>query len=62
MRHGALQIAPLRQLAPVAYQRRGGRRVAVASRYVRYGDGTIGVRVGRYDRRRARGIDPVLSY
>ena len=61
-RDGALQVGPLRQLAPVAYQRRGGRRVAVASRYVRYADGTIGVRVGRYDRRRALVIDPVLSY
>ena len=40
----------------------GGRRVAVASRYVRHADGTIGVRVGRYDRRRALVIDPVLAY
>jgi len=59
---GSLRVGALRQLAPTAYQWRGGRRVAVASRYVRHADGTIGVRVGRYDRRRALVIDPVLAY
>ena len=61
-RDGSLRVGPLRQLAPTAYQWRRGRRVAVASRYVRHADGTIGVRVGRYDRRRALVIDPVLAY
>ena len=61
-RDGSLRVGPLRQLPPAAYQRRGGRRVAVASRYVRHADGTIGVRVGRHDRRRALVIDPVLAY
>jgi hypothetical protein len=61
-RDGSLRVGPLRQPAPTAYQRRRGRRVAVASRYVRHADGTIGVRVGRYDRRRALVIDPVLAY
>lgn len=61
-RDGSLRVGPLRQLAPTAYQPRGGRRVTVASRYVRHADGTIGVRVGRYDRRSALVIDPVLAY
>jgi hypothetical protein len=61
-RDGTLRVGPLRQLAPSAYQWRGGRRIAVASRYARHADGTIGVRVGRYDRRRALVIDPVLAY
>jgi hypothetical protein len=64
-RAGDLVIAApggtLRQLAPVAYQERGGVREPVASRFVLHGD-TVGVAVGAYDRSRPLTIDPTLAY
>lgn len=46
---------------PVAYQERGGKRVAVAARY-RLAGNRVRFELGRYDRRRALVIDPVLAY
>ena len=54
--------APVRVKAPFAYQLDGQARVAVASRYVLHADGTVGFALGRYDRRKALVIDPILSY
>ena len=54
--------APVRVRAPFAYQLEGQARVAVASRYVLHADGTVGFALGRYDRRKALVIDPILSY
>lgn len=52
----------LRQLRPLAYQRDGSRRRRVSARYSIARDGSVALRLGRYDRRRALVIDPVLSY
>ena len=38
------------------------RRVTVPSRYVLHADGTVGFALGRFDRRKALVIDPILSY
>jgi len=54
--------APVRIRAPFAYQLDGQVRVAVASRYVLHADGTVGFALGRFDRRKALVIDPILSY
>ena len=54
--------APVRVRAPFAYQLEGQARIPVASRYVLNGDGTIGFALGRFDRRKALVIDPILSY
>ena len=51
----------LRMKKPVVYQEHGGRRRAVAGRYVIDGD-AIGFRIGAYDRQRPLVIDPVLLY
>ena len=51
----------VRQLAPHAYQLVAGRRRSVPVSYVRDGD-RVGVRLARFDRRRALVIDPVLAY
>jgi IPT/TIG domain/RTX calcium-binding nonapeptide repeat (4 copies)/Beta-propeller repeat/Galactose oxidase, central domain/Kelch motif len=51
----------VRQPKPVAFQRIGRKRRAVAGRYVLRGN-RVGFRLGRYDRSRALVIDPVLSY
>jgi hypothetical protein len=48
------------QRAPVSYQRIGGRRVAVQSRYVLGRAGSVSIEVGAYDRSRALTIDPVF--
>jgi hypothetical protein len=64
-RAGDLRIATaggtLIQRAPVAYQRRGGVREPVASRFVLHGD-TVGIAVGAYDRSRPLVVDPTLAY
>ncbi|HEX5246998.1 MAG TPA: SBBP repeat-containing protein [Gaiellaceae bacterium] len=52
----------IRQLAPVAFQTVGGRRVLVSSRFVLRADGTVGIRVGTHDPKRALVIDPVISF
>ena len=54
--------APVRVRAPFAYQLEGQARVTVASRYVLHADGTVGFALGRFDRRKALVIDPILSY
>jgi hypothetical protein len=48
--------------APVSYQRIGGERVAVESRYTLKGDGGYGFAVGAYDPRYPLVIDPGLAY
>jgi hypothetical protein len=53
----------LEQSPPVAYQLdAAGRRVLVAARFSLNADGSLGFRVGSYDRSRALVIDPTLSY
>ncbi|MEO5820391.1 MAG: SBBP repeat-containing protein [Vicinamibacteraceae bacterium] len=54
--------APVRVRAPFAYQLEGPARVPIASRYLLHADGTVGFALGRFDRRRALVIDPILSY
>ena len=61
-RDGDLRIGAVRIQAPVAFQRRGHRRVAVASRFVLRRGGVVSVDVGDYDRRRPLVIDPALGY
>lgn len=53
---------PVRQHAPISYQRIGGERRAVESRYVIHPDRTVGFEVGAYDRTAPLTIDPVLRY
>ena len=52
----------LKDAAPVSYQRIGGERVAVESRYRLTGDGGYGFAVGAYDPRYPLVIDPGLDY
>jgi hypothetical protein len=52
----------LKDAAPVSYQRIGGERVPVESRYVLKGDGGYGFAVGAYDPRYPLVIDPGLAY
>ena len=52
----------LKDAAPVSYQRIGGERVAVESRYRPTGDGGYGFAVGAYDPRYPLVIDPGLDY
>ena len=52
----------MRQHKPFAYQEVGGARREIASRYVRLGRATFGIKVGDYDRSLPLVIDPVLSY
>jgi outer membrane protein assembly factor BamB len=62
-RSGALVLGTpagvLRQPAPFAYQRGGGK---VRVRFALAPDGTVRFRLGRYDRHRALVIDPVLEW
>src|SRR5207248_2888926 len=64
--HGDLVIATdsgsLVQHRPAIYQNDGGARRSVGGGYVVRRDGTIGFRVGKYDRLLPLIIDPVLSY
>jgi hypothetical protein len=53
---------PVRQHAPVSYQRIAGERRPVDSRYVIHADNTVGFAVGAYDRTAPLTIDPVLRY
>ena len=63
---GALRVdtagAPLIDAAPRTFQRVGGRRVAVPSRYRLGAGGRFGFEVGSYDRRRPLVIDPELAW
>jgi hypothetical protein len=52
----------LKDAAPVSYQRIGGERVPVESRYVLRGDGGYGFAVGAYDPHYPLVIDPGLDY
>jgi hypothetical protein len=52
----------LKDAAPVSYQRIGGERVPVESRYELKGDGGYGFWVGAYDPRYPLVIDPGLDY
>jgi hypothetical protein len=52
----------LEDAAPVSYQRIGGERVEVKSRYRLTGDGGYGFAVGSYDPRYPLVIDPGLDY
>lgn len=55
---GSLKVGGLTQLAPKTYQ---GDRV-VPSGYLLNSDGTVGFKLGRYDRTKPLTIDPVLAY
>jgi hypothetical protein len=55
-------LGVLKDVAPVSYQRIGGERVPVKSRYVLKGDGGYGFWVGAYDPRYPLVIDPGLDY
>jgi hypothetical protein len=65
-RGGALRIETalglLRDTRPLSYQLIGGRRVAVASRFVLGRGGADGFAIGAYDRRYPLVIDPGLRY
>jgi hypothetical protein len=64
--HGDLVIATgsgnLIQHRPVIYQNDGGARRTVRGGYFVRRNGTVGFRIGKYDRRLPLVIDPVLSY
>ena len=49
-------------MKPVAYQREGEKKVAVAANYVLEGGGRVAFQLGSYDSRRELVIDPILSY
>jgi hypothetical protein len=55
-------VGVLKDAAPVSYQRIGGERVPVKSRYKLTGDGGYGFEVGAYDPRYPLVIDPGLDY
>jgi hypothetical protein len=55
-------LGVLEDAAPVSYQRVGGERVPVESRYVLKGEGGYGFAVGAYDPRYPLVIDPGLDY
>jgi hypothetical protein len=55
-------LGVLEDAAPVSYQRIGGERVGVESRYRLTGDGGYGFAVGAYDPRYPLVIDPGLDY
>src|SRR5215204_3359301 len=55
-------LGVLKDAAPVSYQRIGGERVPVESRYRLTGDGGYGFAVGAYDPRYPLVIDPALDY
>ena len=55
-------LGVLKDAAPVSYQRIGGERVPVESRYTLKGDGGYGFAVGSYDPRYPLVIDPGLAY
>ena len=51
----------IRQKPPVAYQRAGGRRMSVSSRYVLAGE-AVRIELGPYDRSLPLVIDPVIAW
>src|SRR5215217_9045262 len=55
-------LSVLKDAAPVSYQRIGGERVPVESRYRLTGDGGYGFAVGSHDPRYPLVIDPELDY
>jgi hypothetical protein len=55
-------MGELKDAAPVSYQKIGGERVPVESRYRLTGDGGYGFAVGAYDPRYPLIIDPGLDY
>jgi hypothetical protein len=55
-------LGVLKDAAPVSYQRIGGERVPVESRYTLKGDGSYGFALGSYDPRYPLVIDPGLDY
>ena len=55
-------LGVLKDAAPVSYQRIGGERVPVESRYTLTGDAGYGFTVGAYDPRYPLVIDPGLDY
>jgi hypothetical protein len=55
-------LGVLEDAAPVSYQRIGGERIPVESRYRITGDGGYGFMVGAYDPRYPLVIDPGLDY
>lgn len=60
---GELELsAGIRQQAPMAYQERDGRRLAVESRYEIARNGEVRFRVGQYDRTLPLVIDPVVAW
>ena len=53
----------LRQHKPIIYQEeRDGTRKEIGGEYVLKGDGQVGFKISKYDRRKPLVIDPVLSY
>jgi hypothetical protein len=56
---GSLRIGGARDEAPVAWQTIGGKRMPVAAAYTLAG-GTVGFRLGAYDRSRPLTLDPSL--
>ena len=55
-------LGTFRDTRPISYQRIGGKRVPVRSRFVLAGGGRYGFGVGAYDRRLPLIIDPGLQY
>jgi len=55
-------VGELVQRAPVVYQGADGVRKPIKAEYVLKGGKRVGFKVGRYDRRQALVIDPVLVY
>jgi hypothetical protein len=55
-------LGTLRDSRPISYQRVGGERVPVASRYTLDGDTAYGFALGPHDQRRPLVIDPGLEY
>jgi hypothetical protein len=52
----------LREESPVLYQEIADKRIAVDGAFRLHGDGTVGFRVGAYDRSQPLVIDPAISY
>ena len=50
------------QRVPVVYQKRGSESVAVEAAYTMAPDGSIGLKLGKYNRARALVVDPAILY